>query len=458
MGIDRAIVVGGSMAGMLVARALADHLPVTIVERDPLSGGAEARRGLPQAAHLHAILSRGMNLLERYFPGLRDEMVMGGAVPVDSGTEVGWLGPFGWSAPFERGAIESVWATRDFLDAHVRERLRRDDRIEWRENVRVESLVMDPSGRRVRGVRGADGHVIDASLVVDATGRGSKLPDWLRAAGFAAPPETEVDARTVYTSAFARLARPLPKKWKVLFVMGLAPRILRGGVIGAVEGGRALVSLVSVGGEAGPGESSGFAAFGRSLRAPFFGDLLEDAEWLSPARTTRSTANRRRHYERVPLPPGLLVAGDALCAFNPVFGQGISVAAMQAEALSDLLRAQGARKPDLGAMATRRFTSLANFPWAMATGQDMNVIRAGARPPLPERIMSAYLDRLFDLTTRDGGVNMHTSRVFNLTASPLTLYAPRMALKVVRQPVPVRVEGPVPAPAEGGANGVGLLG
>ena len=104
---------------------------MTIVERDALATGPEARRGLPQAVHLHAILSRGMNLLERNFAGLRDELVAHGAVPVDSGTEVGWLGPFGWSAPFERGAIETVWATRDFLDAHVRERLRRDVRIEW---------------------------------------------------------------------------------------------------------------------------------------------------------------------------------------------------------------------------------------------------------------------------------------------------------------------------------------
>jgi 2-polyprenyl-6-methoxyphenol hydroxylase-like FAD-dependent oxidoreductase len=428
------------MAGMLAARALADHLPVTIVERDALATGPEARRGLPQAVHLHAILSRGMNLLERNFAGLRDELVAHGAVPVDSGTEVGWLGPFGWSAPFERGAIETVWATR------VRERLRRDVRIGWLQNTRVESLVVDSSSRAVRGVRGTDGHVIDASLVVDATGRGSKLPDWLRAVGFVAPPETEVDAHTTYTSALARLSRPLPKKWKVLFVLGLAPSILRGGVIGAVEGGRVLVSLVTVGGQSAPGATSEFAAFGRSLRAPFLGDLLDGADWLSPARTTRSTANRWRHYDRVPLPTGLIVVGDALCAFNPVFGQGISVAAMQAETLEHLLRTHGATGPKLAQVSARRFVSLVNFPWAMATGQDRQVIGGGDRAGLPQRLMKAYLDRLFSLATRDGGINMHASHVFNLTASPLTLYTPRVALRVVRQPLPVRVVGPVPPP------------
>jgi 2-polyprenyl-6-methoxyphenol hydroxylase-like FAD-dependent oxidoreductase len=217
-------------------------------------------------------------------------------------------------------------------------------------------------------------------------------------------------------------------------------------VIGAVEGDRVLVSLVTVGGESAPGETSEFAAFGRRLRAPFVGDLLDGADWLSPARTTRSTANRRRHYDRVSLPAGLLVVGDALCAFNPVFGQGISVAAMQADALADLLRTLGAGEPKLAQVATRRFTNLVNFPWAMATGQDRQVIGGDDRPGLPQRLAKAYLDRLFYLTTRDGSINKHTSHVFNLTASPLTLYAPRVALRVVRQPLPVRVVGPVPSP------------
>src|ERR1700733_1978775 len=181
----RAVVVGGSMAGMLAARALADHLPVTLVERDELPRAPRARSGLPQGPHLHTVLARGMTLLERMLPGLRREIVDGGAIPIDWGTELGWLGPFGWAAPFRRGELETVYATRDLLDSCVRAHLRRDRRIEWIERAPV-----------------------------DATGRASRLPAWLRVAGFDGPAETSIDSRTVVASALARLARPLPNGWK----------------------------------------------------------------------------------------------------------------------------------------------------------------------------------------------------------------------------------------------------
>jgi 2-polyprenyl-6-methoxyphenol hydroxylase-like FAD-dependent oxidoreductase len=443
---DRAIVVGGSMTGMLAARVLADHVAVTIVERDALPDGVHARRGLPQATHLHTILDRGMALLERLFPALRGELLRDGAVAVDGGTEVGWLGPFGWAAPFRRGALESIWATRDFLDAHVRDRLRRHPRVDWIENTRVESLALDPSRRNVRGVVTADGRVLGGSLVVDATGRGSKLPDWLRAAGFAAPAETEIDSRTVYTSAFARLRAPFPMDWKIVFILGQPPQVLRAAAIGPVEGGRVLVSLATVAGEPAPEDTAGFAAFGRSLRAPFVGDVFENAEWLTPARSTRSTANRKRHYERIALPPGLIVMGDALCAFNPVFGQGISVAAMQAEALSRLLRRHGLHEATLGSLATRQFLRVVAFPWAMATSQDLQIPGTRGSPSLAQPIINAYLNRVFSLSTREGDVNLATSRVFNLSVSPLALCEPRLALRALRERSPSPQLGPVAPP------------
>jgi 2-polyprenyl-6-methoxyphenol hydroxylase-like FAD-dependent oxidoreductase len=434
------------MAGMVAARALADHMPVTLLERDALPDAPDARRGLPQAMHLHTILARGMNYLEGRFPGLRREMIEGGAISIDGGNELGWLGPFGWASQFGRGKLESVWATRDFLDAHIRRRLRRDPRIEWMDSRRVESLELDGSGRRVCGVRLADGQVASARLVVDATGRGSKLPEWLRAAGFAVPSETEVDARTVYTSALARLARQLPNGWKGLFVLGAPPDILRGGAIGPVEGERVLISLATVGGEPAPRETGEFAAFGRRLRAPLFGDLLENAEWLTPARTTRSTTNRWRHYERMALPAGLLVIGDALCAFNPVFGQGISVATMQAEALSHVLGTLGPNHPELTRAATRALAGQVRFPWAMATSQDLHIPGTQGRVPRGTAVIDAYMNRLFALSTRDGDVSMKVSRVFNLIESPLALYAPRTLWRVLREPAPLRLLGPVAPP------------
>jgi 2-polyprenyl-6-methoxyphenol hydroxylase-like FAD-dependent oxidoreductase len=396
--------------------------------------------------HLHSILARGMEYLEGLFPELRREMVDDGAVRVDSGTELGWLGPFGWTAPFARGKLESVWATRDFIDGHLRRRLRQDPRIEWIDRTRVEALVLDRSGRRVCGVRRSDGEVLEATLVVDATGRASRLPEWLRAAGFAVPAETEVDAHTVYTSAFARLARPLPNGWKGLLVQRSAPHVLRGGAIGPIEGGRVLISLATAGGEKAPNGTADFVAFGRRLRAPFFGDALEGAEWLSPARSTRCTTNRWRHYEGASLPAGLLALGDALCAFNPVFGQGISVASMQADALSRVLRARGPDDPRLSAIAMRAVARQVRFPWTVATSQDLRIPGATGRLSPASAALDRYLDRLFALGTRDPEVSLMVSRVFNLVESPLALYAPRTAWRVLREPAHRPMLGPVAPP------------
>ncbi len=430
---------------MLAARALADHVPVTLVERDKLPDGPEGRRGLPQALHLHALLARGMTLLERMLPGLRRELIDGGAIPVDWGTELGLLGPFGWAAPFDRGAIESVWATRNLLDASVREHLRRDRRIEWIERTRIESLLLDAAGRRVCGVRTSDGHAIEGKLVVDATGRASRLPAWLRTVGFEPPAETSIDSRTVCTSAVARLARPLPNGWKALVVMGTPPHVARGAAIGPVEGGRVLVSLVTVGGEPVPAATSEFAAFGRRLRAPAVGDALEGAEWLTPASTTRSTTNHWRHYELAPLPPGLLVLGDALCSLNPIFGQGIAVAAMQADSLSEVLCARGPDDAQLGVTATRAFARVAEFPWRLAT-------RPGLREPgthgwVPPGVVGAYTDRLLALATRDPDVSLRISSVLNLMRSPLSLCEPRTVWSALRERQRPPLVGPVALPA-----------
>jgi 2-polyprenyl-6-methoxyphenol hydroxylase-like FAD-dependent oxidoreductase len=441
-----AIVVGASMTGMLAARVLAEHGPVMLLERDALSGGADGRRGLPQAPHLHALLARGLGLLEQWFPGFREELLRDGAILADGGKHVGWLGPYGWNPPVRVGALESIWFSREFLDTHVRARLRADSRVTWRDDLRIEGLVVDAARRTVTGVRTRDGSVLDASMVVDATGRGSKLPDWLREAGLPAPDETEIDARAAYGSAIVRLARPMPNGWKVIFVLGAAPHVLRGAVMSQIEGGRALVSTLVVGGEPCPENAEMMIAHATSLRSPVIGRVLEGAEWLSPVRVTRSTRNCRRFYERTTLPAGLLVMGDALCAFNPIYGQGMTVAAMEAEALGGLLRRFALDDPRLTTQAIRAFAKVVDFPWVAATGSDLRIPGTRGEPPRGMVLAQKYMDRLFAAARTDEEVNRRTSRVLNLAAHPLTLYTPRMIWAALRQGTPEVVLGPIDAP------------
>lgn len=209
-----------------------------------------------------------------------------------------------------------------------------------------------------------------------------------------------------------------------------------------------LVSMATVRGEPTPTATSEFAAFGRRMRAPIVGDVLEGAEWLTPARTTRSTVNVRRHYEHTRLPPGLLVLGDALCAFNPIFGQGITVAAMQADALSDLLRAHGPDDPQLGATATRAFVRVADFPWRMATRRDLRAPAAEGQSQ--HAVVDGYMSRLFALAARDPDVSLRLSRVFNLMGSPLSLCAPQTIWRALHEHAPMPLLGPVGPPDASG--------
>jgi 2-polyprenyl-6-methoxyphenol hydroxylase-like FAD-dependent oxidoreductase len=389
-----------------------------------------------------------MTALEGWFPGLRDEMVAAGGVLAENGREIGWLGPYGWS-PAHSGGLKTVWATRSFIDVHVRGRLRRDARVEWMDTVRVAGLVLDGSRRRVTGVRTEDGRTLDAQLVVDATGRGSALPAWLREHGLVTPRETVVDSGCVYASALVRPARPLPNDWKGVVVLGAPPRVLQAAAMSLVEDGRALVTLVGFGGTEPPTDVPSALAYARALRSPVVADLLADAEWLTPVRTTRSTANRRRHYEGLPMPAGILAMGDALCAFNPVYGQGMTVAAMQAEALSKLLAANGTRLDDEAFVerAHRVFARAVEFPWMAATGEDFRVETTRGERTRSVRVMHAYLDRVFAAGVKDVDVARKLIRVFNLEASPLELYSPMVLWAALRQRAPRPVLGPLPPPA-----------
>jgi 2-polyprenyl-6-methoxyphenol hydroxylase-like FAD-dependent oxidoreductase len=451
--LPRALVLGASMAGMLAARALADRARVTIVERDPLPEGPEARRGVPQAHHLHALLARGMTALEGWFPGLGGEMAAAGGVVVDNGRHVGWLGPFGWS-PAHSGGLKSFWATRSFIDFHVRGRLRRDPRIAWMDQVRVTGLVLDASRRRVTGVRTEDGRTLESDLVVDATGRGSALPAWLREHGLVTPRETIVDSGCVYASALVRLARPMPNGWKTIFVLGAPPRILSAAAMSLVEDGRALVTLQGVGGCEPPTDVPSALAYARALRSPVVADVLEDAEWLSPVRTTGSTANRRRHYEDLPLPDGILAMGDALCAFNPVYAQGMTVTALQAEELSKLVAAAGTRLGDAAFVerAHRAFARAVEFPWMSATGEDFRLETTRGERSRGLRVLHAYLDRVFAAGVKDPDLARRMIQVFNLAESPLTLYSPAVVWAALRQRAPRPLLGPLPLPEPAAPN------
>lgn len=453
-----ALVIGGSMAGMLAARVLTDRFErVTVVERDRFPEGPAPRKGVPQARHVHALLKRGRITLERLFPGIGDELVAAGAPTLDMANDIAWLNPAGWGVRFPSD-LAFVSFSRDLLDWHVRRRLATyNGGVRFLEGYDVTGLIPDAAGSGVAGAhvrprnRPGSKEELRADLVVDATGRGSRAPEWLEALGYPRPEETMIDAHLGDASRVYRRPPGFRADWKMAFVQAAPPDVTRGALLLPIEGDRWMLTLAGRGRDYPPTDEAGFMEFASSLRSPIIREAIEDAEPLSPIHGFRQTANRRRHYEKLPRQPhNFLVTGDAACAFNPVYAQGITTAALGAEALEACLSEQHQHHPsgDLIGLAGRFQKKLAGInkaPWTLATGEDFRVRGVeGGKPNAMNRLMHRYMDRVLELSTKDAGVRLTLLEVFNLLKPPTVILGPAIAVRVLRRAIVRRPRAAVP--------------
>jgi 2-polyprenyl-6-methoxyphenol hydroxylase-like FAD-dependent oxidoreductase len=404
---DHAVVLGASMSGLLASRVLADHFEqVTLVERDRLTGHGLPRRGVPQARHAHVLLPRGATVLGELFPGLLEELVAAG-VPVadnlgDLYYNVNGHTFFGDAHAGEaRRSIEKgklYKPSRPFLEAQVLRRVMALPNVDVLDGCDVEDLVTDAASSRVSGVRvtsrgdATAQRSLVSDLVVVATGRSGRAPAWLESMGFAAPEEEEVRVDLKYVTHTVRFpTAPLGRRQAVL--VGPVPE--RPTIAGALEqeGHAWVVTFGGYGGHHPPMDKEGWLAFGDRILPREFAEALHEAEPLDGPRQHRFPANLRRRYDRLErFPGGLLVLGDAVCSFNPIYGQGMTVAALEALALEEALE-QG--WPDLA----KRFFKAAAIPagnaWSFATGGDLSMpasVVPGSRP-FSVRAMASFVDR-----------------------------------------------------------------
>ncbi|UQI44805.1 FAD-dependent monooxygenase [Streptomyces sp. HU2014] len=439
-GRTRAVVLGGGMAGLLAAAVLVRHVDeVVVVDRDRMPEGPLPRKGLPQARHAHLLMSGGARAVESLLPGTLDGWVSAGARRLALPTGLVALGPGGWF-PRWPGTQYLLACTRDLLDLVVRARVLALPGIVLREGTEAVALLGDV--RRVTGVRVRDagtgaGGTLEADLVVDASGRGSRAARRLTELGLPVVHEETVDSGLVYATRIFQ-APPESERFPVVSVQA-DPRRRRpgqGAVLVPVEGGRWLVTTSGTRGGEPSGEAGEFEPFLRALRDPLIADLVARAEPLTDVALTRSTVNRRRFFERLPAPPdGFVALGDALATFNPVYGQGLSVAAQSAVVLRDTLALRSVRAPGLAPDLQRRVARAASGPWDLATGEDINYPGAiGAPPPAATRLLRGYVQRLMRTATGDPVVLKALMDVMTLSAPMTELLRPSVALCVARGP------------------------
>jgi 2-polyprenyl-6-methoxyphenol hydroxylase-like FAD-dependent oxidoreductase len=442
----RAIVLGGSMAGLLAARVLAESFDeVLIVDRDELAGVTTARRGVPQGRHVHGLLARGQQILEELFPSFTSGAVAAGIPTGDLG-ELRWFFGGNRLLPATTGLI-CVSATRPVLEHHVRARVTALPNVTLVERTDIMGITATRDASRVTGAQihrhgAASPEVLEADLVIDATGRASRTPVWLDELGYGRPEEVRVKINISYTTRTYRLADESILNGDLSINPVATPAAPRGAFFSRIEDGKCALSLTGVLGDSAPTDPAGFLEYTRSLPIPDVYDVVRDAEPLSDAVIFRYPASVRRRYERLSrFPKGFLVLGDAACSFNPAYGQGMTVAAIEALTLRDHLT----RGVPEAAAFHRDIAKVIDGPWDMSVGGDLGYPEVEGPRPLMVKIVNAYMAKLQAAATRDPEVTRKFMRVAGMVDAPTAILRPGMMLRVLRNGKPVQPAA-VPAP------------
>jgi 2-polyprenyl-6-methoxyphenol hydroxylase-like FAD-dependent oxidoreductase len=390
---------------------------------------------------LHA---RGHLIFEELFPGLTEELSQAGVPTGDLG-EMRWYFNARRLRPARTGLV-SVTGPRPVVEEHVRARVAALPNVSFVERRDIAGLVTTSDGERVVGVRiqpntgGATAEVVlEADLVVDATGRGSRTPAWLQELGYARPAEDRVKMSLAYTT---RHYRTRPEMFDGVQSINpvASPAHPRGAFFGQVGKDMCILSLTGILGDYPPTEPQAFLEFVQSLPVPDVYEAVRDAEPLDEPTMFRFAASVRRRYERLTrFPDRLLVVGDAVCSFNPVYGQGMSVAALQAMTLRRHLRADQHPAPLAFLQDVAR---VVDAPWDISAGGDLDFPGVSGKRTFQVRLGNGYLARLQYAATKDARITDAFMRVAGLMDPPQALMRPGMVARVLRHAVRRPAPGP----------------
>jgi 2-polyprenyl-6-methoxyphenol hydroxylase-like FAD-dependent oxidoreductase len=429
----QAVVIGASMAGLLAARALSETFDrVVVVESDRLPDDASDRRAVPQGKHVHGLLARGLVALNTLFPGFDADLLAAGALRSDVSDMHWWAD--GWLVKTEPSGITGFSCSRRLLEHTVRERVRALPGVEINDSCDVLGLISNANGDTINGVRtmsrvdSAQAAELRADLVVDAAGRASRTPQWLTALGYKTAEETRIPVDITYVTREYR-REPGHLDGRVGIVTHSFPGLPMGAFLLAIEDDTFILTCTGIYGEEPPMDDDGLAEFVAKLPPPDLAEFLRAATRISEPLKTHYPVSVRRHYESLTnFPAGYVVVGDAVCSFNPVFGQGMSVAAAEAVLLRDLLRAGSAN------LATDLFAGAAEIvdvPWMIAVNADLRYPEAKVPQTEEIKALNDYLALVVRAASVDATVATAFIRVISLLDAPQHLQEPAMVARVM---------------------------
>lgn len=432
---EHAIVIGASIGGLLAARSLADAFDqVTVIDRDRLPELGEGRRAVPQGRHAHALLPAGQDALEELFPGFMAEAIRAGAPSYEFGAEFRFSAGGHRISPVRTGRRALV-ASRPLIEGLVRRRVEGLPNVEILDLCDALGLVAIGAKSRVSGVRvlrrapGSAEETLPSDLVVAASGRGGRLAAWIESLGFERPAEERVAVDILYRSVRLRLPERALRP-HTLILVGPRPGRTRGMALFAQEGGHWLLTLYGYGNaDHPPADREGMLDFAATVGDPDVLLALREAEWLGEVASHRFPASLRRRYERLRhFPEGVLVVGDAISSFNPIYGQGMTVASLEALALRRCLEG-GDRK--LARRFFRAASRAVDHAWNLSVGADLALPEVAHRPPVPVRVVNAYVGRVQAAAAHDQEVARAFIEVTGMLRPPSHLMRPRIVAPVL---------------------------
>ncbi len=425
----QAVVVGAGMAGLMAARSLADFFErVVVLENDALPKEATHRPGTPQSRHIHALLAGGLQALSRLFPGFVESLSQAGAVRLrmgyDDRIELPGYDPF----PQRDLGIPIYGMTRPLLEFTVRKRLGECRNVEICESCRAQKFITGSGDAPVTAVRceNSDGRseTLQADLVVDASGHGSLTEALLNSIGWPLPQETWIGVDMAYTTALFDIPEDAPPDWMGVRTLALYPHSKRAAIL-PVEGKRWMLTLAGRYDEKPPGDRDGCLMFAQQLRTPTVYNAIRHVKSVPEIARFGFKGSCWKHFERLEkLPQGLLPFGDAICRFNPIYGQGMSVAALEADVLNRLLTAQSAESDGLAGLAAAFFAEaerLIDTPWWTAAIPDFSDPRTEGQRPSDLEDMLKFFAALLKLAAQDAAVHKLFIEVQNLL-KPRSVY------------------------------------